>query len=191
MKKLNFLLGLIVAAFMAVGCSSSPKVMNVTDLMASAEQYVGQSVVVEGVCNHVCSHGGLKMFIKDEGSKDIFRVQSSDATGAFDKSLAKSAVLVKGVVSESRVDEKYLQEWEAEIAKAAEEAAKAAEAKAENGEEAHEGCGAETQARGETANTVEGRIADFRKKIAERKAESGKDYLSFYHIDATEYELKK
>ena len=45
-------------------------------------------------------------------------------------------------------------------------------------------------ARGETANTPEKRIADFRAQIAKRQAESGKPYLSFYYLEATDYEIQ-
>ena len=47
----------------------------------------------------------------------------------------------------------------------------------------------EKKARGETGNTTEERIADFRKKIAERKAKTGKDYLSFYFVEAESYKI--
>ena len=51
------------------------------------------------------------------------------------------------------------------------------------------GCSTEKKARGETGNTTEERIADFRKKIAERKAKTGKDYLSFYFVEAESYKI--
>ena len=35
----------------------------------------------------------------------------------------------------------------------------------------------------------EDRIADFRAKIAERKTAAGKDYLSFYYMEASSYEI--
>ena len=45
-------------------------------------------------------------------------------------------------------------------------------------------------ARGEApAGSIEERIANFRKRIAERKANEGKDYLSFYSITADNYEI--
>ena len=46
------------------------------------------------------------------------------------------------------------------------------------------------KARGETANSPEARIADFRAKIADRKAETGKEYLSFYFMEADSYEVE-
>ena len=38
-------------------------------------------------------------------------------------------------------------------------------------------------------STPEARIADFRAKIAERKAATGIDYLSFYYMEASSYEI--
>ena len=46
------------------------------------------------------------------------------------------------------------------------------------------------KARGETGNTPEERIADFRAKIAQRKADTGKDYLSFYYVEAQSYAIR-
>ena len=46
-------------------------------------------------------------------------------------------------------------------------------------------------ARQETGNTVEERIADFRTRIAARKAAEGKEYLSFYYVTATSYEIQQ
>ena len=40
------------------------------------------------------------------------------------------------------------------------------------------------------ANSPEARIADFRAKIADRKAETGKEYLSFYFMEANSYEVE-
>ena len=50
---------------------------------------------------------------------------------------------------------------------------------------------AEKAARQETGATVAERIADFRAKIAARKAAEGKDYLSFYYVTATSYEIEQ
>lgn len=46
------------------------------------------------------------------------------------------------------------------------------------------------EARGETpVNSVEERISNFRKRIAERQAKEGKNYLSFYSVTADSYEI--
>ena len=81
-----------------------------------------------------------------------------------------------------RIDEAYLAEWERSIADAA--------AQQHGTDEG--GCTTEKQARGEsqTASTAQ-RIADFRARIADRKAREGKEYLSFYHIEGDTYEILK
>ena len=58
-------------------------------------------------------------------------------------------------------------------------------------EEGEGGCDTEKNSRGETADTPEGRIADFRAKIAAEKEATGKEYLSFYHVVAESYEINE
>ena len=53
------------------------------------------------------------------------------------------------------------------------------------------GGASEKAARQETGITVEERIADFRTRIAARKAAEGKEYLSFYYVTATSYEIQQ
>ena len=68
---------------------------------------------------------------------------------------------------------------------------KEAEAKFKEVTEAYEILSdSEKKARGETASSPEARIADFRAKIADRKAETGKEYLSFYFMEANSYEVE-
>ncbi|MGL5546273.1 MAG: hypothetical protein ACRDCS_04655, partial [Tannerellaceae bacterium] len=89
-------------------------------------------------------------------------------------------VRVKGSLVEERIDEAYLQRWEAQVANQAEEKHGTSEA----------GCSSEQKARNEqVGTTVNDRIAAFRKRIAERKEKEGKEYLSFYHINGTSYQV--
>ena len=115
------------------------------------------------------------------GSDDtqMIRVEAGKL-GSFDTKCVNSFVRVNGTLKEQRVDEAYLQQWEAQL--------KAANA--EKHGESEGGCSSEKKARGETANTPEKRIADFRAKIADRKAETGKEYLSFYFMEANSYEVE-
>ena len=85
------------------------------------------------------------------------------------------------MLKEQRVDEAYLQQWEAQLKETSDQ---------KHGEEGEGGCSTEKKARGETANTPQTRIADFRAKIADRQAKEGKVYLSFYYMQATGYEIQ-
>ena len=100
---------------------------------------------------------------------------------AFAQECINSIVTITGQLVEDRIDEAYLQNWEEQLK---------AQAAKEHGE-GKAGCANEKKARGETADTPEARIADFRKQIAEREAQEGKAYLSFYHIDATSYQIEQ
>ena len=69
---------------------------------SKAGEYVDKEVMVEGIVDHVCKHGGKKLFlVSEEGD---LHVESDER---FDESLAGSEVLVKGIVREFRVDEAY------------------------------------------------------------------------------------
>ncbi len=118
------------------------------------------------------------MFLMGSDNSKIIRIEAGEL-GQFPGECARNTVRVKGVVNETRIDEEFLQNWEQKVA---------ANGGEKHGETAG-GCSTEKTAQGETANTTEGRIADFRQKIEERNQTEGKNYLSFYFVTAQEYEI--
>jgi hypothetical protein len=152
--------------------------MEIDDLLANAESLNGQTVTIEGVCTHACKHGATKIFLMGSDDTNTIRVEACEL-GSFDTKCVNSIVRVEGVLKEDRIDEAYLQAWEASLTYA----------QKQHGD-SEEGCSTEKKARGESANTPEARIAAFREKIAEREKATGKNYLSFYHVDATKYEIQ-
>ena len=156
--------------------------MSIDDVMAKAAGLVEQEVTIEGVCTHTCSHGAKKMFLVGSDDSKTLRVEAGEL-GAFDTKVVNNIVTVKGVIKEERIDEAYLVDWENRL--------KNQTAEKHGNEEGEGGCDTEKNSRGETANTEEGRIADFRTKIAAEKAATGKEYLSFYHVVATSYEINE
>lgn len=154
-------------------------VMDIDNLLANAESLVDKDVVFDGVCTHACKHGATKIFMMGSDDTKTIRVEAAKL-GSFDTKCINNIVKVNGVLKEERIDEAYLQQWEAKT-------------KALGGDkhgDGEGGCSTEKNARGETANTVEGRIADFRAKIAKRQEECGKAYLSFYFVEAVSYEIQ-
>lgn len=156
--------------------------MSIDDVMAKAAELVDQQVVIEGVCTHTCSHGAKKMFLVGSDDSKTLRIEAGEL-GAFDTKVVNNMVTVKGIIKEERIDEAYLVDWENRL--------KNQTAEKHGNEEGEGGCDTEKNARGETANTEEGRIADFRTKIAAEKEATGKEYLSFYHVVATSYEINE
>lgn len=184
---------LFAAATMFVACggnnskkatSTTTDVVQVTNSMeidavlAGAEELTDQTIVLEGICTHICKHGGTKIFMMGSDDTKTIRIEACEL-GSFDQKCVNSIVKVNGILREERVDEAYLQRWEATVA---------AQTAKQHGE-VEAGCDSEKAARGETGNTVAERIADFRTKIAARKAAVGKEYLSFYYVEALSYEI--
>ena len=152
--------------------------MEVDAVLADAEALANQQVEIEGICTHICKHGGRKIFLMGSDDTKTIRIEAAEL-GSFDQKCVNSIVKVKGLLREERIDENYLRQWEVQVA---------AQGGEEHGDE-EGGCDTEKAARGETGNTTAERIADFRTKIAARKAATGKDYLSFYFIEAHSYEI--
>ena len=180
----------VTACFTLSSCGGGKKQQNaeetvaalsIDDVMAKAAELVDQKVVIEGVCTHTCSHGAKKMFLVGSDDSKTLRVEAGEL-GAFDTKVVNNMVTVNGTLKEERIDEAYLVDWENRLKSHTEE-------KHGNGE-GEGGCDTEKNARGETANSAEGRIADFRAKIAAEKEATGKEYLSFYHVVADSYEIK-
>ena len=181
----------VTACFTMMSCGSGKKqaqtteevaAMTIDEVMEKAANLVEQTVVIEGVCTHTCSHGAKKMFLVGSDDSKTLRIEAGEL-GAFDTKVVNNVVTVKGIIKEERIDEAYLQDWEARLKAQTEE---------KHGDgDGEGGCDTEKNARGETANTTEGRIADFRAKIAAEKEATGKDYLAFYHVVANSYEINE
>ena len=189
MKKANLLLIALLSIMTFTSCSGNKKTgettteqapVTVDQLLANTEQEIDNIVLVEGFCTHICSHGGKKMFLMGDDDSKTIRVESNDAIGSFKAECVNSMIQVKGTIKEERIDEAYLTQWEARITDGTVE---------EHGEDG-EGCETELKAQGqENVNSEAGRIKDFREKIAKRNETEGKNYLSFYFIEAEEYTI--
>ena len=192
-KKLTSAIAIVAMTFIGTSCGnkqqksasevtteqSASSALEIDSLLANAENLAGQEVTIEGVCTHTCKHGAKKIFLMGSDDTQMIRVEAG-TLGAFDPKCVNSIVRVTGTLKEQRIDEAYLQNWEAQLKAQAAEKHGTGEA----------GCDSEKKARGETANSPGARIADFRAKIADRKAETGKEYLSFYFMEANSYEVE-
>lgn len=189
MKRVNLFLLIIMSAVIFISCTSNKKptskeseqaALLVDDILAAAEQEVDKTVVVEGICTHVCSHGAKKLFLMGDDDSKTIRVESSDALGSFKAECINNLVRVKGKLKEERIDEAYLVKWENELAEGTAE---------EHGEDG-EGCETDQKAQGQkNLSSDTARINDFRAKIAERNKAEDKNFLSFYYIEAEDYSI--
>ena len=156
----------------------APATLEVDQVLADPDSLVGDTIKVEGVCAHICKHGGGKIFLMGSDDTKTLRVEAGESIGSFPQETVNSIVRVTGVLVEDRIDEDYLAQWEAQIADQAKEA------------QGEGGCAADMKANAEAeANTVRERIANFRSRIAERTEREGKAYVSLYHMEGLSYEI--
>ncbi len=67
-----------------------------------AGEYVDKEVVVQGIVDHVCKHGGKKiLLVNDDGDVHV------ESDERFPDNITGSELKVTGVVSEFRIDEAY------------------------------------------------------------------------------------
>lgn len=187
--KIKSLIILAVSALVMTACgnnqnnkaaeeTAAPIAITIDSLYVNGEALVGELIEIEGVCTHICSHSASKIFLMGDTNPKALRVEAAEL-GSFAQECVNSVVKVQGMLREERINEEYLQRWEQRIA----------DKTAEQHGDGDGGCDTEKSARGETANSDEGRIADFRARIAERQQAEGKDYLSFYFVEAEAYEV--
>lgn len=158
---------------------ANPAALEVDQVLADPDSLVGDTIKVEGVCTHICKHGGGKIFLMGSDDTKTLRVEAGESIGSFPQETVNSIVRVTGVLVEDRIDEGYLAQWEAQIADQAKEA------------QGEGGCAADMKANAEAeANSVRERIANFRSRIAERTEREGKAYISLYHMEGLSYEIR-
>jgi hypothetical protein len=191
MKKL---LSVIMAVAVLVSCqsktSTNEKVaenqvneevvyLALNDFGDKAETLVGKQIELNGTIDHVCKHGGQKMFIVNQDSDARIKITTGENMAAFNTDLEGENVKVLGVVDELRIDEDYLREWEEELKN---------EEHSEAGDQVHmgEGEGESGDDHHEAEHSGQyDQINEYREMI---KA-SGKDYISFFSVVCVEYEV--
>lgn len=186
-----FLMAIIVVCGMCLhGCggqkageqtaSEKQEALSVDYVLEHADSLVGQTIEIEGVCSHLCKHGGKKAFLLGKDEHAMFRAEAV-GIDSFPTFAIQKVLRIKGKMIEDRIDEAAVQQMEADFKKVIEV----------HGENQEVGCDAEKVAQGQAEiNSFAARMQDYRDKIAARQAKEGKAYLSFYHLDADSYEVQ-
>lgn len=87
---------------------ASPKAekMNVKELLLKAETLVDKDVYLEGKCEHVCRHSGMKMKLYQEDGKRFIKAISLNL-GKFNPEANGKNVSVKGTLRKSMTEEEH------------------------------------------------------------------------------------
>jgi len=107
MKK--FIVAIFALAFVVVSCDNPTAnkeaqeqteeviveeivTVNLSEFDEQVEDLVGKTIVVEGTVDHVCTHGGQRMFLIDTGSEGRVKVTPDENVAAFKTDLEGQAV---------------------------------------------------------------------------------------------------
>lgn len=100
MKKFMFFAA-FVAAFCLASCSKtatqSETVYTIDEVYNQADSLLGDTITFQGVCTHLCKHGGRKAFLMGSDDSRILRVEGAKM-GNFDAACIGNIVRVKGVL---------------------------------------------------------------------------------------------
>ncbi len=174
---------LFIGLMFAFSCNQGPKetteettidtvLLAVATFDTAASYYVDQTVWIEGTVYHTCRHGGKRMFIVEDNDSVMVEITAGPDVVMFDAALEGSRVHILGILKEERIDDKYLNEWEAEVMTPEEE---------DHETGLHEGT------RGHEDQPKEAKLEQII-ALREQLKESGTDHLSFYSIEAISFE---
>ncbi len=170
--KLLQLLFFATATTAFISCATTTKgqmdVITVDNLMQNADDYINDTITVRGFCTSVCNNGGDHMTIMGEDSTAVIEVRANRELFSFDTKALYSNVSITGILTENRVSEEFLNDWEFRL------------------DQSLEGGGGNPTA----VAQLKEQILMIRTAIAERIESEGKNYWSQYKIASLEYEIE-
>ena len=99
MKKILFVL--VAGLFALTACQKQAEqaqvVYSIDEVYAQADSLAGDTIFFEGVCAHLCKHGGRKAFLMGSDESRILRVEGAQA-GNFAPECINNLVRVRGVL---------------------------------------------------------------------------------------------
>ncbi len=140
----------------------------------NAEKYIGKEVEITGIVDHICKHGGKKMFLVDEKSNGKVKIITGDNMAAFTQELVGETVTVRGVVEALKVDEDFINNMENDNNKGVK----------------HKGEGIHAEGKHEKDHENDNQSEKI-KNLRKMLEKSGKDYILFFSVKASDYEIVK
>jgi len=163
-----FVLAAFAFAFAFFSCSgnrhadASASIFELDNLLAVADQQVGDTITVAGFVTHVCKHSGKKCFIVGESQKTTLRVEAGGEIETFPAELIGSKLSITGVLKEQRVSQEIIDGMENDVLAIQKE-----------GKASEEACAAELN-----------NISEWRQWMKD----NNKDYYALYYMDGLKFE---
>lgn len=168
----------------------TPKKIDINNFDEMAGELANQLIEIEGTVMHTCKHGGTKMFISGNDPDFRVKIMATDESGNFNMEMEGSDYAVIGILDEYRVDNAELDRLEAEVLSGDDEGEEEMKHKGNGeGDSEHvdhgEGEG-DMVAEEEGSCEIQGQLDQIRALRDELK-DSGKEYLSFFSIQAKSF----
>jgi len=115
MKKILFILAASLMTFTACNKQQAqPEVIySVDEVYAQGENLVGDTILVEGNCLHLCKHGGKKAFLRSSEEGEFIRANAVEFE-SFAGECINNEVRVRGILRAMEVPVQQPQEAKAE-----------------------------------------------------------------------------
>lgn len=99
MKKVLVILAVALVAFTA--CQKQEQaaqtIYSIDEVYAQADSLVGDTICFQGICSHLCKHGGRKAFLMGSDESRILRVEGAKM-GNFAPECINNIVRVRGIL---------------------------------------------------------------------------------------------
>jgi len=194
-----------VAALAFVACNNQGKkaadektakeaaVMSIDKFFEDADGLVGETVVVKGDVDHVCKHGGKRMFLVGSTPENRLKITTGENISSFDVAYEGSTLTVKGKVDMLKMDSTYLANWEKELIEGAHEEGEGhGDGEGHQQEEGEEHADHDHTSHGEKADMGEHipgmeKVKNYQQEIKE----NGKGYIPIFSVVATEVKTEE
>ena len=99
MKKILFIMAVALVAFTACQkqAEQAQTVYSIDEVYAQADELAGDTICFQGICAHLCKHGGRKAFLMGSDETRILRVEGASA-GNFAPECINNLVRVRGIL---------------------------------------------------------------------------------------------
>lgn len=99
MKKILFILAAALLTFTACNkpAQQVQKVYSIDELYSQADSLLGDTIYFQGICSHLCKHGGRKAFLMGSDESRILRVEGAKM-GNFAPECINNLVRVRGIL---------------------------------------------------------------------------------------------
>ena len=99
MKKILLMMAVALVAFTACQkqAQEAQVVYSIDEVYAQADSLVGDTICFQGVCSHLCKHGGRKAFLMGSDESRILRVEGA-SMGNFAPECINNLVRVRGIL---------------------------------------------------------------------------------------------